>query len=100
MAAVWRGVGRLSRRHVHAFPQWLNWALIIHAIRTFLDALGTPGLDEKSRNFQAIQLREALDRAMPGLVRAGIAHQMQATRNLRGADLIESLIADLETILL
>jgi hypothetical protein len=36
---------------------------------------------------------------MPGLVRAGIAHQMQATRNTRGADLIESLLADLETIL-
>jgi hypothetical protein len=36
---------------------------------------------------------------MPGLVRAGIAHQMQATRNPRGAELIESLLADLETIL-
>jgi hypothetical protein len=70
-----------------------------HAIQTFLDVLGKPGLDEKSRNFQAIQLREALDRAMPGLVRAGIAHQMQATRNPRGAELIESLLADLETIL-
>ena len=82
-----------------AFPQWINWAPLFQAIRTFLDTLGKPGLDEKSRNFQAIQLREALDQAMPGLVRAGIAHQMQATRNQHGADLIESLLADLETIL-
>jgi len=36
---------------------------------------------------------------MPGLVRTGIAHQMQATRNPRALDLIESLLADLETIL-
>lgn len=82
-----------------AFPQWINWAPLFQAIRTFLDVLGKPGLDEKSRNFQAIQLREALDQAMPGLVRAGIAHHMQATRNPRGTDLIESLLADLESIL-
>ena len=89
----------LTWPNADAFPQWLNWAPLFHAIRTFLDALGKPGLDEKSRNFQAIQLREALDQAMPGLVRAGIAHQKQATLNPRGADLIESLLADLETIL-
>ena len=34
-------------------------------IQTFLDTLGKPGLDEKSANFQAIQLREALDHVTP-----------------------------------
>jgi hypothetical protein len=89
----------LTWPNADAFPQWLNWAPLFHALQTFLNTLGKPGLDEKSENYQAIQLREALDRAMPGLVRAGIAHQMQATRNPPGADLIESLLADLETIL-
>ena len=58
-----------------------------------------PGLDEKSENFQAIQLREALDQATPALARAGRLHQMQATRDLRGTALIAALLADLETIL-
>jgi hypothetical protein len=89
----------LTWPNADAFPSWLNWAPLFHAIRTFLDALGKPGLDEKSQNFQAIQLREALDQATPALARAGRIRQLHATRNLRGAELIESLLADLETIL-
>jgi hypothetical protein len=38
----------LTWPNADAFPQWLNRAPLFHAIRTFLDALGTPGLDEKN----------------------------------------------------
>lgn len=82
-----------------AFPQWINWAPLFHAIQTFLDTLGKPGLDEKSENFQAIQLREALDQVTPALARAGRIHHMQATRALRGTALIEALLADLEALI-
>jgi hypothetical protein len=81
------------------FPQWINWAPLFHAIQTFLDALGKPGLDEKSENFQAVQLREALDQATPALARAGRIHRMQATRSLRGTALIAALLADLELLI-
>lgn len=81
------------------FPQWINWAPLFHSIKTFLDALGTPGLDEKSANFQAIQLREALDQATPALVRAGRMHSMHATRALGGTALIAALLADLESLI-
>ena len=81
------------------FPQWVNWAPLFHAIQTFLVTLGQPGLDEKSENFQAIQLREALNQATPALVRAGRMHRMQATRDLRGTGLIAALLADLESLI-
>jgi hypothetical protein len=42
-----------------------------------------PGIDDKSEGFQAIKLREALDEAMPALVRAGVSHELRTTRDLR-----------------
>ena len=83
----------------NAFPQWINWAPLFHAIQTFLDTLGEPGLDEKSENFQAIQLREALDQVTPALARLGITQGWKTTADLRGADLVQSLLADLDSLL-
>ena len=90
----------LTWPHANAFPQWINWAPLFHTIQTFLDTLGKPGLDEKSENFQAIQLREALDHATPALTRAGRIHQIQATRDLRGTALIAAILSDLESLTL
>ncbi len=81
------------------FPRWVDWMPLFAAIARFADALAMPGLDERSESFQGIQLREALDQAMPALTRAGHAHQMQTTRDMGGAELIQSLLADLEIIL-
>lgn len=89
----------LTWPNANAFPQWINWAPLFHAIQTFLDTLGKPGLFEKSGNFQAIQLREALDQATPALARAGRIHQMQATRDLRGTALIFAVLADLDSLI-
>jgi len=68
------------------------------AITRFAETLGKPGLDEKSENFQAIQLREALVQATPALARAGRFHHMQATRGMRGTTLISAILSDLESL--
>jgi hypothetical protein len=81
------------------FPQWINWAPLFHAIQTFLDTLGKPGLDEKSANFQAIQLREALDQVAPALARMGVKHGWRTTTELNGSDLVQSILADLDSLL-
>jgi len=89
----------LTWPNANGFPQWINWAPLFQAIQTFLDTLGKPGLDEKSENFQAIQLRKALDQATPALARAGRIHQMQATPEMRGTELISAVLADLENLI-
>ena len=82
-----------------AFPRWVDWMPLFAAITRFAETLALPGIDEKSERFQAIKLREALDEAMPALVRAGISHELQTTRDLRGGDLVQSLLADIDSIL-
>jgi hypothetical protein len=66
-----------------------------------LEKPDSPAAELVQRLFPSIPILKEPDPVFlkHGLVRAGIAHQMQATRNPRGADLIESLLADLETIL-
>lgn len=81
------------------FPRWIDWAPLFSALAIFLDALAKPGLDEHSDRFQAIQLREALDRALPALAQAGLAHQLKATRELRGTELISAFIEDISSLL-
>jgi hypothetical protein len=89
----------LTWPNANAFPQWISWAPLFHAIQTFLDTLGEPGLDEKSENFQAIQLREALDQATPALARSGITQGWRTTADLRGSDLVQSLLTDIDSLL-
>jgi hypothetical protein len=89
----------LTWPNAEAFPQWINWAPLFHALQTFLDTLGKPGLDEKSENYQAIQLRETLRQASPALARASATHRWSTTTDLRGTDIIRSLITDLESLL-
>ena len=82
-----------------SFPRWIDWMPLFAAITRFSETLAMPGIDEKSENFQAIKLREALDEAMPALVRAGVSHELQTTRDFRGADLVQSLLADIDSLL-
>jgi hypothetical protein len=80
------------------FPRWVDWMPLFSAINWFVETLDQPGLEEKIDHFQAIQLREALDRATPALVQAGRMDQMRANRDLRGSDLIKELLSDLESL--
>lgn len=81
------------------FPQWADWMPLFSAVTRFAEVLGTPGLDEKSEHFQAIQLREALVDATPALAQAGCVHTMRATPQLQGTALITALLSDLETLI-
>lgn len=81
------------------FPRWVDWAPVFSALSIFFDALAQPGLDEHSDRFQAIQFREALDKATPALAQAGLPHQLNATRDLRGTELVSAFIDDLSTLL-
>jgi len=82
-----------------AFPRWVDWMPLFAAITRFARTLALPGIDGKSEPFQAIQLREALDEATPALLGAGVAHEFRSSPQLRGADLIHSLLADIDKLL-
>ena len=82
----------------NAFPEWINWAPLFHTIQTFLDTLGKPGLDAQSENFQAIQLREALDHATPSLARGGFVQHFQSARGHRGEEFIGSILAAIDSL--
>jgi hypothetical protein len=81
------------------FPRWVDWMPLFSAITRFAETLTLPGINDQSEAFQAIHLRAALDEAMPALIRAGVAHDLRSTRDLRGADLVQALHADLETLI-
>lgn len=83
----------------NAFPRWVDWMPLFAAITRFAETLALPGIDDKSEHFQSIKLREALDEAMPALVRAGVSHELRSSRDQRGGVLIQSLLADLDSLL-
>ncbi len=80
------------------FPRWVDWMPIFSAITTFIDALGQPGLDDAPEQVQSIQLRKALDAAMPALSRAGLAENLTASRKLTGTQLIDAIHEDLKKL--
>jgi hypothetical protein len=65
------------------------------AIATFIHTFAQPGLDDAAEQIQSIQLRQALDAAMPALSRAGFAERLTASRKLTGAQLINAIHEDL-----
>jgi hypothetical protein len=77
------------------FPRWVDWMPVFSAITTFIDVLGQSGLDDAPEQVQSIQLRQALDTAMPALSRAGLAESLTASRKLTGSQLISAIRDDL-----
>jgi hypothetical protein len=80
------------------FPRWVTWMPVFSAIKTFIDALGEPSLNDATEQIQSIQLRHALDAAMPALSRAGLAESLTASRSLTGSQLIEAIHYDLNKL--
>lgn len=80
------------------FPRWVDWMPVFSAITTFIDAIGQPGLDDAPQQVQSIQLRQALDAAMPALSRAGLAESSTVSRELQGSRLIEAIHQDLNQL--
>jgi hypothetical protein len=81
------------------FPSWFNWAPLFHAMTIFLETLAKPGVDDRSANFQAVQLREAVVKATPALARAGCIHRMQSVRDMSAAGFIAAVFSDLESLI-
>lgn len=98
-AADWQFLLPSPAEGQNTFPRWVDWMPLFSAITRFAETLALPGLDGKSEHFQAIKLRDALEDATPALIRAGIAHKLRSTTDLRGADLVQSLLADLDSLL-
>ena len=80
-------------------PRWVEWMPLFAALTRFATTLSTPGIDGQSAGFQAIQLREALVAATPALARAGRAHDLHASPDMRGQALINAVLADLDSLL-
>jgi len=80
------------------FPRWTSWMPMFSAIHTIYNALDQPGLDNASVQVQAIQLRQALDAAMPALSAAGLVENLTASRTMTGSQLIHAIHDDLEKL--
>jgi hypothetical protein len=80
------------------FPRWVDWMPVFSAITTFIEALGQPSLDDAPEQVQSIQLRQALDAAMPALTRGGLAEGLTASRKLQGSRLIDAIHQDLNQL--
>ena len=97
-AEDWQFLLPPSSQGQNPFPRWVDWMPLFAALTRFAETLAEPGIDNQSEPFQASQLREALDAAMPALHQAGIAPRLRSTRTQRGAELIQSLLTDIDSL--
>lgn len=89
---------RGSVKDERVFPEWLDWMPVFAIITRLAETSSIPGLDEKSEAFQAIKFRDALDSLKPAIDRVAVAQGWRTTTDLRGTDLIHSLLADLDSL--
>jgi hypothetical protein len=82
-----------------AFPEWVDWMPLFYVVTHFAETLGKPGIDETSEHFQAAKLREALHHCTPALAQSGRVHTMEAKSGLRGSELVNALMGDLDRLL-
>lgn len=95
----WQNLLRSTEEEKTVFSKWIDWMPLFSAMIGFAQTLGLSGIDEKSQNFQAIQLREALEQAMPALSQCGKIFSMQSSPELRASELISALLADIEALI-
>jgi len=81
------------------YPKWIDWMPLFSVVTHFAETLGRSGMDETSDHFQAAKLRDALYLCTPALAQAGRVHTMQAKSGLRGSELVNALMGDLERLL-
>jgi len=96
-ATEWRFL--MTWKNDGGFPLWIAWTPIFKAILTFLETLSIPAIDERSERFQGIQFRDALDAALPALRRAGITSGFKLSPDLKGKELIDSILSDIDHLL-
>ena len=88
-----------QREGPRRLPVWFDSMPVFAILVRIAETFAIPGLDEKSEAFQAIEFRDALDSLKPAIDRVALAHGWRTTTDLRGADLIQSLLADLDSLL-
>ena len=88
-----------SPKDPRVFPVWFDWMPVFTIIARMSETFSIPDLDAKSEHFQAIKIRDALDTLKPAIDRIAVTHGWRTTTNLRGSDLIQSLLADLDSLL-
>jgi len=88
-----------SPNNGRVFPTWLDW-MPIFAIHTRLsETLAIPGLEEKPSSFQSIKFRDALDALKPAIDRVAVTRGWRTSPDLRGEDLVRSLLVDLQSLI-
>lgn len=81
------------------FPVWLDWMPVFAILTRLAETFSIPDLDAKSEHLQAIKIRDALDALKPAFDRVAVTHGWRTTTDLRGADLVHSLLADIDSLL-
>jgi len=87
-----------SPKDERVFPVWLDWMPLFAILARMEEIFSIAGLDAKSEHFQAIKVRDALDSLKPAIDRVAATHGWRTTTELRGADLVQSLLADLDSL--
>jgi hypothetical protein len=88
-----------SPKDQRVFPAWFDWMPVFAIIARLAETFVIPDLDAKSEHFQAIMIRDALGTLKPAIDRIAVTHNWRTTTDLRGTDLIQSLLIDLDSIL-
>lgn len=88
-----------STKDERVFPLWFDWMPVFAILARMVETFSIPGLDTKSEHFQAIKIRDSLDSLKPAIDRVAVTHGWRTTTDLRGADLIQSLLADIDSLL-
>lgn len=88
-----------SPRNQRVFPVWFAWMPVFAILTRIAETFTIPGLEKKTEAFQAIKFRDALDSLKTAIDRVAVTHDWHTTTDLRGANLIQSLLADLDSLL-
>jgi len=88
----WEFLNQGSQGSDKSFPRWINWPPLFTALSTLHRTLSTPGIDEASDIFQAVQLRTAFEQA-------GIPLDFTTTSHQTGTDYLHTLLNDFQALL-
>ena len=79
-------------------PCWVNWSPVFYFAKRTLDLLKEPVEQTASENLRAIQQRGFLDEILPRLGLSGFLTAMSAHRGLKGCELTEAILKDVENL--
>ena len=84
--------------HKDIFPKWINWGPLFNVLEKFVATLNDPHSAQKSVSAQAVALRELMIENSESLVKSGLAKKFRSHPAMKGNELIEAVIEDLNQI--